>query len=435
MFLLIAVLVAVCAASFNGSFRSYLPVTVTSERSGLVMEPGSKVKLRGVEVGRVSGITGGGPLVGLKLEIFPEQIDMIPANVEPEIKATTAFGAKYVDLIVPEHPSVQTLSAGAVLRSRNVGTEVNTVFDSLVGILNEVDVPKLKSVLSALSEGVRGKGESIGRATTDANQILLAVNPRMDTVAEDWRSFKDFSDAYSVAAQDIMATLDAATTTSATVTANAKALDALLLNAAGFANSGTRLLAGSGNTIVEAVNALEPTTALLLKYSPSYTCTLQGAKIFLDKAGNQWFGGNGRTVYLDAGISFGDDLYTYPENLPIVAAKGGPGGKPGCGSLPDVAKNFPVRQLITNTGFGTGLDWRPNPGIGETCAVDYFPVTRAIPGPPNLGKCLPGPAPGPPPPYPGGPPYGAPWYAADGTPLYPGLPEAPPAPPMPLSTP
>lgn len=435
MFALIAVLVTVCAASFNGSFRSYLPVTVTSDRTGLVMETGSKVKLRGVEVGRVAGITGGGRLVALKLDIFPDQAGMIPANVEPEIKATTAFGAKYVDLIVPEDPSAQSLSAGAVLRSRNVGTEVNTVFDSLVGILNKVDVPKLKSVLSALSEGVRGKGESIGRATTDANQVLLALNPRMDTVAADWRSLKGFSDAYGAAAQDIMATLDAAATTSVTVTDNAKALDSLLLNVSGFANSGIGLLAGNGNTIVEAVNVLEPTTALLLKYNPSYTCTLQGAKIFLDKAGNQWFGGNGRTVYLDAGISFGDDLYSYPENLPVVAAKGGPGGQPGCGSLPDVAKNFPVRQLITNTGYGTGLDWRPNPGIGQTCAVDYFPVTRAIPEAPHVGTCLPGPAPGPPPPYPGGPPYGAPWYAADGSPLYPGLPEpspaAPPLPPIP----
>ncbi len=29
-----------------------------------------------------------------------------------------------------------------------------------------------------------------------------------------------------------------------------------------------------------------------------------------------------------------------------MAAKGGPGGKPGCGSLPDATKNFPVRALV-----------------------------------------------------------------------------------------
>ena len=81
---------------------------------------------------------------------------------------------------------------------------------------------------------------------------------------------------------------------------------------------------------------------------------------------------------------FGDDPYRYPDNLPIVGAKGGPGGKPGCGSLPDVAANWPVRQLVTNTGWGTGLDIRPNPGIGFPGYADYLPVTRGVPEPPSI---------------------------------------------------
>lgn len=424
LFATIIAIALLCSALFAGTFRRYVPVTLISDRTGLVMESGAKVKLREVEVGRVAGITGGSQPVSLRLEIFPDQVAHIPANVDAEIKSTTAFGAKYVDLIYPQHPVQQRIGAGQVLHSRNVTTEVNTVFDSLVGLLHQVDVPKLNSVLTALADGVRGKGDRMGEAITAANQVLSAVNPRMDTVAADWRSFKGFSDAYGAAAHDILATLDAASTTSATISGQARELDALLLNTLGFSTSGTELLAANKANIVNGINLLEPTTNLLLKYNPEYTCTVQGAKIFLDKAGD-WFGGNGRTVYLDAGLAFGDDLYRYPENLPLVAAKGGPGGKPGCGSLPDVAKFFPVRQLVTNTGWGTGVDWRPNPGIGQTCAADYFPVTRAIPEPVHLGECIPGPAPGPPPAYPGGPPYGAPWYGPDGAPLFPGLPPAP----------
>ncbi len=92
------------------------------------MESGAKIKMRGVEVGRVAGITGGNGPASLKLEIFPDQVRHIPANVEAEIRATTAFGAKYVDLIPPDDPSPKRISPGAVLRSRNVSTEVNTVF-------------------------------------------------------------------------------------------------------------------------------------------------------------------------------------------------------------------------------------------------------------------------------------------------------------------
>jgi len=61
----------------------------------------------------------------------------------------------------------------------------------------------------------------------------------------------------------------------------------------------------------------------------------------------------------------------------------------------------------------------------------HFPVTRGVPqplsvhgeGPPAIGPV----------PYPGAPPYGAPLYGPDGTPLYPGVPPLP-APPGPTDT-
>jgi phospholipid/cholesterol/gamma-HCH transport system substrate-binding protein len=401
------------------------------------MEPGAKVKLRGVEVGRVATITGGAGTTSLKLEMFPDQMRYIPANVQAEIKATTVFGAKYVALAAPDDPTAKRLAAGAVLVSRNVSTEVNTVFETLVGLLDQIDVSKLNATVTALADGVRGQGERIGEATTDANQVLLAINPRMDAVTQDWRSFKGFSDTYSAAAQDILATLDAASITSTTIVDHAKDLDAFLLNAVGFSNSGTELLASNKDNLINAINGLQPTTDLLMKYNPEYTCLLVGAKSYLDNGGYATIGGNGRSSIVDAALLLGDDPYQYPENLPIVAAKGGPGGKPSCGSLPDVAQNFPVRYTVTNTGWGTGLDVRPNPGIGHPCWANYFPVTRAVPEPPSIRQCLPGPAPGPIP-YPGAPPYGAALYGADGTPLWPGVPPAPtpePSPPPAESTP
>ena len=174
-----------------------------------------------------------------------------------------------------------------------------------------------------------------------------------------------------------------------------------------------------------AVAGFMEQTNLLYKYSPEYTCLLMGAKTLIDEGGYVGPGGNGRSLVLDAGIAFGDDPYHYPKHLPIVGAKGGPGGKPGCGSLPDVSKNWPVRQLVTNTGFGTGVDWRPNPGIAFPMYANYFPATRGYPEPPSVRNLFGGPAIGPIP-YPGAPAYGAQLYAPDGTPLWPGLPPAPP---------
>lgn len=411
-------------ALFVGTFRAHETVTLTSDRSGLVMETNAKVKLRGVQVGRVSAIQGGSQPVALTLEIDKDKIEYIPANVEAQIRATTVFGAKFVDLVYPSDP-VGQLKAGQVIESRNVTVEANTVFQNVVDVIQRIDVAKLNSTLSALADGVRGQGERIGQATTDANQVLLELNPRNETIAEDWRSLKNFNDTYSAAAQDILVTLDALSTTSTTITSGADQLDALLLATIGLSNSGISLLAPNQENLIRAINVLEPTTNLLYKYSPEYTCLLVGAKTLLDTGGYEAPGGNGRTLVLDTGLALGDDPYRYPDHLPVIGAKGGPGGKPGCGSLPDVAENWPVRNLVTNTGFGTGIDWRPNPGIGFPAWANYLPTTRAVPEPPSIRNLFGGPAIGPIP-YPGAPAYGADLYAPDGTPLWPGLPPAPP---------
>jgi phospholipid/cholesterol/gamma-HCH transport system substrate-binding protein len=425
-----AVAVWLVAGLFDGSFRRYVPVTLTSDRSGLVMDTDAKVKLRGVQVGHVGSISGGGSAVKLKLEIDPKTINYIPANVEARIQSTTVFGAKYVELIYPTDPSSNHLAAGARLKSKNVTTEVNTVFENLVGVIKQIDPAKLNSVLSALADAVRGQGPAIGEATTDAHEVLVALNSRDKTIHADWRALKGFSDTYNVAAENILNFLSATSTTSTTITDHKKELDALLLDLTGFARSGVNLIGPSKDRLVHAINVLEPTANLLMKYNPEYTCLLTGAKVNLDTGLADYMGGaNGKSLIVDAALLLGDDPYRFPQNLPINAAKGGPGGRPGCGSLPDVAKNFPVRELITNTGWGTGLDWRPNPGIGFPGYANYFPVTKGTPQPPLI-RYPGGPAPGPTPPW--APPYGAHEYGPDGTPLYPFLPPAPPpAPPNP----
>ena len=421
---------AVSLALFNRTLSSDVVVTLTSDRSGLVMEPNAKVKMRGVQIGHVTTVSAGVDSQTLRLEIDPDQIKHVPANVEARINATSLFGAKYVDLIYPQHPSEQRLAEGAVLRSKNVATEVNTVFDNLVLLIKQIDPAKLNAVLSAVAEGLRGRGESIGQSITDTNELLMAFNPRTDTIREDFQALQGVADTFDAAAPDLLDALAAVSTTSTTLTTQASELHELLVGVAGLSRSGIATLGPAKDDLITAVNQLQPTADLLMKYNPELTCVLVGADRALVDLVKIAGGHNGRSFIMDAQLLFGDDPYRYPDNLPIVAAKGGPGGKPGCGSLPDVADNWPVRYLVANSGFGTGLDVRPNPGIGFPGWANYLPVTRAVPEPPSIRYPAPaGPAPGPIP-YPGAPPYGAPQYAPDGTPLYPGVPPA--QPPLPV---
>jgi phospholipid/cholesterol/gamma-HCH transport system substrate-binding protein len=384
LFVLIGGLVALTAASFSGKFQDFVPLTLVSNRAGLVMETGAKVKLRGVEVGQVASIGTDVKAAELQLKLQPKAFKYLPSNLEAEIKSTTAFGSKYVDLIVPDHPSPVPLKPGAVLHSRNVTVEVNTVFENLQSVVQALDPAKLNSILSAFAQSVRGKGERIGQAITAANDVLLTVNPRMDTIHRDWRLFGKTAAIYSDAAPDILSILDSTTTTSATLTENQRSLDALLLSAAGFSQAGINIIGRNEANIVQSVNSIDPTTALLNQYSPTFTCLFQGAQWYVDHGGRDMLGGNGYSFIMDAGLLFGDDPYRYPKHLPKVNATGGPGGRPSCGSLPNPSANFPVRALVTDTGWGAAPnEIRTNVAAGNPWWSNYFPTTKNPPEAPR----------------------------------------------------
>ena len=384
LFILVAGLVALTAASFSGTFHAFIPLTLVSDRAGLVMEPGAKVKLRGVQVGQVASIGTDVKAAQLQLKMDPGPFKYLPSNLEAEIKSTTAFGSKYVDLIVPDQPSPTALKPGAVLHSRNVTVEVNTVFENLQSVVAALDPAKLNAILSAFAQSLRGKGDRLGQAITSANNVLLTVNPRMGTIDKDWRLFGKTTAAYSDAAQNILSILDSAATSSATLTENQRSLDTLLLSAVGFSQTGIGVIGNNESNIVRSFNLLDPTTALLQKYSPTFTCLFQGAQWYVDHGGRDALGGNGYSVILDAALLFGDDPYRYPKHLPKVNATGGPGGRPSCGSLPDPSANFPVRQLVTDTGWGTAPDEiRTSPWVGNPWWANYFPTTKNPPEAPH----------------------------------------------------
>ena len=159
------------------------------------------------------------------------------------------------------------------------------MFQNLVDVLDKIDPAKLNSTLSALADGVRGQGERIGQATTDANQVLLELNPRNEKITADLRALKDFNDTFRVAAQDILSTLNALSTTSTTITSHAKQLDALLLATIGLSNSGISLLAPNQANLIRAINVLEPTTNLLVQVQPGVHLPAHGRE---DPAGHGW---------------------------------------------------------------------------------------------------------------------------------------------------
>ena len=226
---------------------------------------------------------------------------------------------------------------------------------------------------------MRGKGDRIGQAITDANNILLTVNPRQDTIDKDWRLFGKTTAIYSDAAQDILSILDSAATTSKTLTDDQRSLDSLLLSTVGFSQTGINLIGRNESNIVRSFNLLDPTTALLNKYSPTFTCLFQGAQWYVDHGGRDALGGNGYSVILDAALLFGDDPYRFPKHLPKVNATGGPGVSPAVARCPTrVRTSRCVRWSPTPVGVRLQTI-RTTPWVGNPWWANYFPTTKNPP--------------------------------------------------------
>jgi phospholipid/cholesterol/gamma-HCH transport system substrate-binding protein len=353
----IAAIVAVAVLLFRGGwpFTKSVPITVLTSRAGLVMNVDAKVKMRGVQVGKVDSIESlpngqcGPELPELRdgcallhLAMDPADLHLIPSNVLVDITAPTVFGAKFVELVPPPEPSAQPLKAGQKpLHSRHVTVEINTVFKQLTSVLGTLDPAKLNETLGAVSQALSGRGEKIGQAFSDLDSLLVKFNPSLPALSRDIALSAPVFKAYGDASADLVRTVDNSVKISQSIVDEQHNLDALLVSAIGLADIGQDVLGANRKGLTDVFHLLAPTTDLLNEYAPGLTCAFSG------------FAQLGKTpplsepsINIVASLTWGGERYRYPQNLPKVAATGGP----QCMGLPKLPFNSKAKLLVADTG-------------------------------------------------------------------------------------
>jgi phospholipid/cholesterol/gamma-HCH transport system substrate-binding protein len=318
----------------------------------LLIGPGSKVTFNGVGIGEVAGISeierDGNSAAKFTLDVSPEYLPLIPVNVIASIRATTVFGGKYVSLSSPQHPGAAITSAD-VIDATSVTTEINTVFEALTSLAETVDPIKLNLTLSGIADALSGQGNKFGVSLTNGNKILDNLNPQMDRVRHDVGQLVQVADIVSDASPDLWNFLANITTTAQTLNKQQKDLDATLLAAIGFANTGADVLEASRGHLVQTLAELAPTTELLDTYSPELFCTIRNAADVEPAVAAAEGRGSGYSLRARAALLGGTNPYVYPDNLPRVDARGGPGGAPGCWQK--ITRDlWPAPGLLMDTG-------------------------------------------------------------------------------------
>ncbi|MGB9305199.1 MAG: MCE family protein, partial [Mycobacterium sp.] len=277
---LITLVVVLVFVQFGGGFTPKESLTLVTDRAGLLIGPGSKVTFNGVGIGQVASISeierDGKPAAKFALDVSPEYLPLIPVNVVASIRSTTVFGGKYVSLSSPEHPGAPITGAD-VIDARSVTTEINTVFQTLTSLAQTVDPIKLNLTLSAAADALSGLGDKFGTSVVNGNKFLDNLNPRMDQLHHDVGQLARVADIVADASPDLWNFLANITTTAQTLNKQQRDLDATLLAAIGFANTGAEVLEASRSHLVQTLAELVPTTALLDTYSPELFCTIRNA--------------------------------------------------------------------------------------------------------------------------------------------------------------
>jgi phospholipid/cholesterol/gamma-HCH transport system substrate-binding protein len=377
-----ALITALVYLQFRGDFTPKTQLTMLSDRAGLVMDPGSKITYNGVEIGRVASISevqhNGKPAAKFALDVYPKYINLIPANVDAQIKATTVFGGKYVSFTSPKKPSTERITPGHEIDATAVTTEINTLFQTLTSIAEKVDPVKVNLTLSAAAQALEGLGDKFGQSIINGSAVLDDVNPQMPTIRHDIRRLADLGDTYANASPDLFDFLNNADITARTLHKQEGDLDAALLAAAGFGNTGADIFNRGGPYLARGAADLVPSAQLLDTYSPELFCTvrnyhdvepkiaaltggrngyalateselLSGAGLLLSLPGLGMTAATLGQAALAGLITGGPNPYVYPENLPRVNAHGGPGGAPGCWQ-PITRDFWPAPELVMDTG-------------------------------------------------------------------------------------
>jgi phospholipid/cholesterol/gamma-HCH transport system substrate-binding protein len=363
--MVVTCLVALSIAKYSGAFSSGVPVTLRVDHTGLQLDKHSNVKLRGLLVGEVTGLSssGGAATVGLMLK--PEMVPLIPDNVSARLLPKTLFGEKYVSLVLPERPSARPLSAGDVIpQDRSFAAiELDSALDHLLPLLTDVPPQELASTLGAISGALRGRGHQLGDTLVRTRQLVSGLNTALPQIQEDITRTADLADTYTRAAPDLLAALADLSVTTRTVAEQRQNLTQLWVSVTGASEDLRGFLQDNRENLIALTADSRPTLESLARYAPEYPCLLHAIAVLvpqLDRAFGVGTRQPGLHIYLEVTNNRGKYLPGVDE--PRYQEDRGP----RCYPVRDGTKfpeypGGPIHDGSTSPPTGRG---DPSPGVG-----------------------------------------------------------------------
>lgn len=159
----------------GGAFaKSYSVDAQFTDAAGIKV--GDKVRVAGLEAGRVSGVQIEDGLVSVTLEI--DQGVEMPADSDAEITIETLLGRKTVTLVAGD--SSEPLADGDVIPVERTRTPVDIIelADTSVRLLEESDADALETFMEEITKISKGKEQQVTTLVKGLGDVMVAVDSR-----------------------------------------------------------------------------------------------------------------------------------------------------------------------------------------------------------------------------------------------------------------
>ncbi len=223
---------AVWATGMNlikgGLFQTTTPAYALFSNCGQGLRTGGDVKLRGVLVGEIGTIERvQGSDCKVELDLFPSEIEHIPANSGAQIRAKTVFGEKWVEILYPEDPVEERLAQGDTIPlERTIDPlEVETILNTALPILDAIDPEALAGTLEALADGFVGHEEAAIRAMQTGIEAMSPFNDNPRLAREGIRQLRESGELLRDVSPELLAAMDNLDELNRFTVANAQLID------------------------------------------------------------------------------------------------------------------------------------------------------------------------------------------------------------------
>lgn len=255
--LLVVLLLVGCfvLAIGRGVFADDVRVSADVDDIGGSLTEGADVKLRGVIVGKVSGIEARGDGVRLTLTVGVDAAKGVPHGVRARILPASVFGTSYVDLVARGRATGDALAAGQVIeQDRSSETvELQDTLDSTYRVMKAVRPAELATTLSALAGAMRGRGAEVGDTVETLNTYLGRLDPQIPLVREDLRLLADNLTTLEQVSPDLFDAVESSLVTSRTIVTERAQLTSLLAGGTALVDESDRLLTDTERPLVDAI--------------------------------------------------------------------------------------------------------------------------------------------------------------------------------------